>query len=148
WRPQWQRGRARTKCCDRDRPWARRRRGIPASASRRLGWHGDPAGCELGWREYPIAGSGPGAAQGRATGRNEGFPARHERGRELHATEFVVCSRKAPPALARRQIARGRGKALFEGLDQCFLPGLTLELPSAEANEDCDRRQREDGWHR
>src|SRR5262249_17261570 len=98
----------------------------------------DPAGWELGWREYPIAGSGHVAAQGRATGVNECFRAGHERGRELHATEFVVCSRKAPSALARRQIARGRGKALFEGLDQRFLPGLTLELPSAEANEDCD----------
>src|SRR5262249_34191007 len=45
-------------------------------------------------------------------------------------------------------IARGHGKALFEGLDQRFLPGLALELPSAEPDEDYDRRQREHGWHR
>src|SRR5262249_29086031 len=79
---------------------------------------------------------------------DERFRTRHERGRDFHATKFVVCRRKARPALARRQIARGRGKALFEGPDQRFLPGLALELPSAERDEDCGRHQREHGWHR
>src|SRR5262249_57051306 len=90
---------------------------------------------ELDWREYPMGGYRYTAAQGRAAGIDERFRTRHERGRDFHATKFVVCRRKARPALARRQIAGGRGKALFEGLDQRFLPGLALELPSAEPDE-------------
>src|SRR5262245_48897279 len=102
----------------------------------------DPAGCELGWREYPIAGSGHVAAQGRATGVNECFRARHERGRELHATEFVVCSRKAPPALARRQIAGGAERrcsrvsisASFQALRwRCQVPEPTKVAVAASA---------------
>src|SRR5262249_5226600 len=103
---------------------------------------------ELDWREYPIAGSGYIAAQGRAAGIDERLRTRHERGRDFHATQFVVCRSKARPALARRQIGWGGGKALFEGLDQRFLPGLALELPSAEPDEDYGRHQREHGWHR
>src|SRR6266446_5538650 len=78
----------------------------------------EPAGRDPSWREYPIAGS-----------------------------ELIVCRSKTRPALTRRQIVRWCGKALFEALDERFLPGLALKLPAAESDESCDRHERDHGWH-
>src|SRR5499427_3561525 len=107
----------------------------------------DPAGRDLSWREYPIAGSGHIAAQGRAAGVDERFRTRHERCREFDATELIACRSETRPALTRRQIARGCGKALFEAFDERFLPGLALKLPATEPDESYDRHQRDHGRH-
>ena len=63
-------------------------------------------------------------------------------------TELIVSRIKLGPPLTRREIGRRSGKTLLKRLDQAFLPGLALNLPSTEPDEGYERHERERGWDR
>src|SRR6185436_14716411 len=62
--------------------------------------------------------------------------------------EFIVGRIKLGPPLMRREIGRHSGKTLLKRLDQAFLPGLALNLPSTKPDEGYEGQKRERGWNR
>src|SRR5205823_8334996 len=95
------------------------------------------------WRKDPIAGPGSTSAHGRPRRVNERVLAWRENRREFHSPELVIGRIEARPTLRSGQIDGGRGETLLQPLDQCFLPGLAVQLPGAEAHKHRESRQHE-----
>jgi hypothetical protein len=98
--------------------------------------HDDAAAGQLRRREHPVARAGDVGPERRAGGIDQRFLALEEFGRKRHTGIFAIRLHQLRPIGARRQIARRAGAARGHRGDQIFLPGLAVELPDAEADQD------------
>ena len=92
-------------------------------------------------REDPITGAGDVGAKGRGRRVNERLLAVIEGGGECDAAVFVARRIEARPGRRRRQRRGRRRQPLGHCGDQSLFPGLALDLPGAERNENGEHEQ-------
>src|SRR5262249_13813971 len=101
---------------------------------------------ELGRREHPIADALDVGPHARASCIDQGFAPGRDRRRERDAPEFIALGTELRPALRRWQWHRLRAGALGKRVDQAFLPGLALKLPSAKPDQHDKHCKRKEAW--
>src|SRR5580693_5147871 len=125
-------------------PLRTRDRVLPAFGDETAIDHYDSAVGKPRRREDPIAGARHIGSKSRCRGKDQRLLRIVECDGECHAAVLSLLLIEARPRGGRRQRNRWRGELRVQRCDQAFFPGLALELPSPESDE---QQKGEECWN-